>query len=248
MIGTREDITRGGALGSYARPAEIPRYSLDDINAVIARFADPAFHCKVAFAEHPETKVEHAFVIVPGGMTVPVMSGRGSDGEIQAQRCYVRKPGPKSEEPYTAEEWRGVIERCLQVRRETMLDAIRLIVQGHTDAVPLSTTTKTRLYDFVSKSQNRWASLIEPLSIDDAARMSHGHYEIAFSLLNVERTLSLAELLRRIEQASRIKYTGWSPFIHIHRSPFEPRPVNGMIEVWVGDPSGERNIKRDPSH
>ena len=59
------------------------------------------------FAEHPITGTEHAFVIVPGGMTVPVMSKRGSEGVIQPQRCYVRKPGPGSEEPFTAEEWRG---------------------------------------------------------------------------------------------------------------------------------------------
>src|SRR5688572_31205564 len=49
VIGTREDNTQGGALGSYARPAELSRYSLDDINSAIARFA-----------EHSDTKVEHA--------------------------------------------------------------------------------------------------------------------------------------------------------------------------------------------
>ena len=70
-------------------------------------------------------------MIVPGGMIVPVMSVRGREGVIASQRCYVRKPGPRSEEPSTAEEWRGVMERCIAARRENMLDAIRIIVQGH---------------------------------------------------------------------------------------------------------------------
>jgi hypothetical protein len=248
VIGTREDNTQGGALGSYARPAELSRYSLDDINSAIARFADPEFHCQLVFAEHPDTKVDHAFVIVPGGMTVPVMSGRGSDGEIQAHRCYVRKPGPRSEEPYTAEEWRGVFERCLQTRRESMLDAIRVIVQGHGDTVPVAPTTRAALLDFTAASQARWLSLVEPLPPDDPARMPDGHYEITFSILGVEPTPSLAELRRRIEEASRIKLTGWTPFIHIHRPPFEPRPIDGKIEAWVGDPNGERGIPRDSAH
>ena len=248
VLGTREDITQGGALGSHRRPDEISRYSLDDINGVIRRFADPEFHCELMFAEHPITKIEHAFVIVPGGKTVPVMARRGSDGEIQAHRCYVRKPGPRSEEPHTAEEWRGVFERCLQARRESMLDAIRVIIQGHGEIAPVPPTAKALLLDLVTASRARWQSLIAPLPADDAARMPHGHYEIAFSILGVEPAPTLKELLRRMEEASRVKHTGWSPFVHIHRPPYEPRPVDGMIEAWIGDPSGDRQIKRDPSH
>src|SRR5262245_11024548 len=49
VLGTREDTTQGGALGSHPRPTGISRYSLDDINGVIRRFADPEFHCELAF-------------------------------------------------------------------------------------------------------------------------------------------------------------------------------------------------------
>ena len=64
-------------------------------------------------------------------MTVPVMSKRDCENVISLHRCYVRKPGPRSEEPFTSEEWRGVMERCITARRESMLDAIRFIMQGH---------------------------------------------------------------------------------------------------------------------
>lgn len=64
--------------GSQPRPDTISRYNNNDINSAISQYADPEFHCEMLFAEHPETHHEHAFVIVPGGMKVPVMSCRGS--------------------------------------------------------------------------------------------------------------------------------------------------------------------------
>ena len=249
VLGTREDSAEGGKLGSIPRPSELSRYSLDDINSVITKFSDPSFHCELLFAEHPDTKVEHAFVIVPGGMTVPVMSRRGSDGEIQQQRCYVRKPGPKSEEPFTAEEWRGVLERCLQARRETMLDAIRTIVQGHGETPSIPPSVKTRLTEFMSASETRWKSLIDPLPNDDPARMPYGHYEIGFSFLGSEQPISLTELRKRIDIASSVHLTGWPPFLYLHRIPYEPRPIGGAIETWLGNPGNpkdDQRLFRDP--
>jgi hypothetical protein len=93
---------------SQVRRESSKRIRVYDINAAINRYADPKFHCELAFANHPETNNEHAFVMVPGGMIVPMMSVRGCDGVIGAQKCYVRKPGPRSEEPFTSEEWRAV--------------------------------------------------------------------------------------------------------------------------------------------
>jgi hypothetical protein len=131
VLGMGEDKAKGGALNSQLRPDGISRYSQDAVNAAVNRFADPQLHCELAFADHPRTNLEHAFVLVPGGMTTPVMSTRSLDGVISQQRCDVRRPGPRTEEPHTSEEWRGVMERCLAARRESMLDAIRGIVQGH---------------------------------------------------------------------------------------------------------------------
>ena len=53
VLGIREDVARGGALGSQPPPVGLPRYSQDNINAAVERFADPAFHCTLMFAEHP---------------------------------------------------------------------------------------------------------------------------------------------------------------------------------------------------
>ena len=245
VLGTREDNAQGGKLGSYPRPTSISRYSVDDINAAIARFAEPKFHCEVSFVEHPKTQVEHTIVIVPGGITVPVMSCRGSDGEIQARRCYVRKPGPKIEEPYTAEEWRRVIERCVQARREDMLDAIRAIVQGHTDMTQILPDAQDKLQKFVTSSRVRWKSLIDELPADNLARMPNGYYETAFSILGINQ-LTLTELRRHLENASRTTLTGWPPFLYLNRDPFKPQPVESAIETWLGNPDDEQRFFRGP--
>ena len=122
VIGMRGDDADGG-LHLRVRPENLARHRQDDVNAAINRYADPQLHCELRFAIHPETRVEHSIVIVPGGARVPIMSRRDFEGVITSHRCYIRKPGPRSEEPHTAEEWRVLLNRCVQAGRDDMLDA-----------------------------------------------------------------------------------------------------------------------------
>jgi hypothetical protein len=246
VVGTRASSSTA-TLQSLPRPDGIDRYTVDIINSAVTRFADPPFHCELTFANHPVTKVEHAFVLVPGGMTVPVMSCRGSDGEIQAQRCYVRKPGPKSEEPYTSDEWRIVLDRCLQARRETMLDAIRAIVTGRSETQTPEPTPTKQLQDFRAKSVVNWNKRIRTLPENDPGRMPLGRYQIFFKILDVPSAPSLAELLQRIEKAGNPRLTGWGPFIHLQRDPYVPGAVDDGIETWLGQQEAER-WAREPHH
>ena len=246
VLGMREDIAQGGALQSQPRPAGLGRYSQDDINAAIARYSDPDFHCGLMFANHPDTGNEHAFVVVPGGMTVPVMSRRACDNVISQHRCYIRKPGPRSEEPFSAEEWRGLLERCVQARRESMLDAIRIIVQGHGSPAPTA-EARNALNVFSEAARTRWLRLVADLPTDDDARMPRGRYEIELEFIGVRGAGSITELRQRMAEAGRIKHTGWGPFVVLTREPFDPRPVDGNIEAWIGQPVADR-ASRDPAH
>lgn len=246
VLGMRENGADGSALGSQKRPEEIGRYSLDDINAAINRFADPELHCELSFANHPETEIEHAFVSVPSGETVPVMSKRGHDDVIAARRCYIRKPGPRSQEPHNAEEWRTLLVRCVRDGRENMLDAIREIIQGHAGTAP-SEEARNRLTDFVTDAQKKWQELIEPLPEQDVARMPQGHYELAFEILDVPVAPNLVELLRRLDEAGQIRHTGWGPFVNLHRKHFEPYSFEGLIETWLGTLK-EGRLLRTPAY
>ena len=184
-MGMREAANK--PIGSCARPEDMPRYTADAVNAAVNRYADPHIHCDVVHLRHPETDHEHAFVVVPGGHSVPVMAARGTDGEILAQKVYIRKAGPKSEEPFTADEWRTLLDRCVRANRDSLLEAIRGIVQGRS-LDPVAQEEIDRLLEFTDASRDSWKERLEPLPKDDPVRFPQGHYEQSFQILGVGPT------------------------------------------------------------
>jgi hypothetical protein len=245
VLGMRPNNQEGGALSSQPRPEGLGRYSQDDINTSINRYIDPEFHCELMWAIHPETQIEHAFVIVPTS-SVPVMSVRECAGVIAARRCYIRKPGPRSEEPLTGDEWRTLLHRCVKAGRENMLDAIRLIVQGNAGTAPAA-EVRNALVDFMDAGRQRWQELIHPLPENAPARMPLGYREFGFELVNVPPAPNLVELRRRIQEAGRLRFTGWHPFASLERAPYMPRPIDGTVETWLGAPEEGRALD-DAAH
>ena len=134
-----------GSLSSIPRPAEISDITQDAVNSVIRRYADPDFHCQLHTISHPTTGVAHPIVAVPSDLAVPVINRRTCEGTIRQHSCYIRKPGPRSEAPQTAEEWRTLLRRCVQANREDMLSAIRSIVVGRAET---ETATPDLVYEF----------------------------------------------------------------------------------------------------
>jgi hypothetical protein len=233
IVGMREATNK--PISSTPRPEDMQRYTADSVNAAVNKYADPHIHCDVIHLRHPDTGHEHAFVVVPGGHSVPVMATRGADGEILAQKVYIRKAGPKSEEPFTAEEWRSVLDRCVRANRDSLLDAIRSIVQGSSLDV-VAQEQIDRLLEFTEASRDSWKTRLEPLPKDAPARFPLGHYEQSFRVLDIEPAPDLRNLLERMRTASAVKLTGWGPFVLIERKPIGPVPVGDVIEAWIGDP------------
>ena len=245
VFGMREEDA--GPFVSVSRPSEIARYTQDDVNQAVNRFAEPEFHCELSFATHPETSNEHAFVSVPGGITVPVMSRRDCEGAISARRCYIRKPGPRSEEPFTSEEWRALLDRCVRAGRDSMLEAIRVIVQGRAGSEPAPTAV-VALDAFSAAGREQWDSLVQALAPTDPARFPNGGYELDFEILGAPPASSFAELRQRMDTANSIRHTGWGPFVQLSRADYRPGVVAGAIQAWLGRPEAPRLTGRDPAH
>lgn len=245
VIGMRDNAADQD-LQSQERPAEIPRYNQDDVVAAINRFVDPPLECRLYFSNHPDTGVEHAFITVPGGHTVPVMSRRAAEGVMDCPRCYIRKPGPRSEEPFTAVEWRTLFERCVRNGREDLLDAIRLIVEGRAGA-QVDAAAAEALLEYVNESRARLEELVATLPADDDARFPHGAYEVAFKIEGLADEPSLVALRDRLRATSELRYTGWPAFISMTRPEFAPRASQGAIEAWLGQPVEDR-FRRDAAH
>jgi hypothetical protein len=237
----------GGALVSSARPAGVPEVTQDAVNAAIRRYAAPEFHCSVYAVLNPVTAVEHVVVSVPGGLREPVMAQQDCPGILQQNRCYIRKPGPRSEEPQTSAEWRALLDRCLRAGREGMLDAIRAIVAGRVETPEVGGDALTELAGFSAAAVERWDELVAGLEAENPSRFPAGRYEMGFSLLGAPPAPNLGVLQDRLQAARAVKLTGWTPFLSMTTPDWEPYPSADCVEAWVGRPAREQWMARDPS-
>lgn len=107
--------------------------STDDVNGIVAAYADPAFHCRVSEVR------SHIVISVPAGATVPIRSKRGSEhNEIVADSYYIRRPGPNSEAPRSGLEWDELLRRCIANRDQELEALVRRIVRvTHSPSSPL---------------------------------------------------------------------------------------------------------------
>jgi hypothetical protein len=243
VIGLKED---GPELLSQVRPAAVPEITQDAINSAIRRFATPEFHCEMYGVKHPLTNVVHPVIVVPGTITVPVMCKRDCSDIIAQNRCYVRKAGPRSEEPRTAEEWRTLFNRCLRAGREDMLEAIRSIVSGRIEVPNTEPNALGLLGEFCNQAKNRWQELVEGEPQDSPSRFPNGYYEMGFGLVGASPTKSLAELHDSLATARRIKLTGWTPFLEMSTPGWSSYAHENVIESWVGRPIREEWMTREP--
>ena len=230
-----------------SRPSCVPEITQDAVNYAIRRYSEPEFHCQVFDITHPRSGTSHPIIRVPGS-DVPVMSKRSHpDADICQYGYYVRKPGPRSEELHTADEWRHLLDRCIRARREDMLDAIRSIVLGRTEDQDLPTEPLEALTRYCSAAHDRWTELISDLPIDSSARFPYGYYEIGFALVGAIPAEDFTELQRRLYIAQGVELTGWPIFLNIGVPGQEPYPYEDVVEAWVGRPA-RGPMWNDPSH
>ena len=244
VIGFEE---RNGTLQSTPCPSDVPEVTQDSVNeSVIRRYAEPEFHCQVYNVTHPDSGAVHSIIGIPGG-EVPVMSKRGQEeAGVSQHRYYIRKPGPRSEEPHTAEEWHRLMDRCIWTRREEMLDSIRSIVLGRAQTRTSPPEPLEALHTFCIDAFVRWGSeLITGLPGDSPSRFPLGFYEMGFALLGAT-PITLSQLNERLAAARSIAFSGWPPFLEMDAE-WASYPYDGFIEAWVGRPT-DRQIWNDPFH
>ena len=245
VIGLAE---QGSGLHSQACPPTIPEITQDAVNAAIRRYATPEFHCGMYNVKHPKTNVGHPIITVPGTLTVPVMSKRDHLNVIAQNRCYIRKPGPRSEEPRTAEEWRDLLNRCLRAGREDMLEAIRSIVLGRIEPQNPTLNALSELETYCNDARERWKELTADQPAESPARFPQGYYEMGFSLVGARPANGLTEVNDRLSNARRIKLTGWSTFLEIYAQGKSPYPHENFVEAWVGRPPHAAGLECNPEY
>jgi hypothetical protein len=173
-------------------------------------------------------------IVVPGGHKVPIKAKRsGPNGQvIQQHTCYIRRPGPQSEPPQTAQEWDTFLARCLSNRRDELLDSFRLIMEGGASTAPVETEVD-RVTKWFEASKARWKELAERLPDGHPARLEHGYYAVAFEAVGDFEPRSGGRLLEAL-RAGVVRHSGWPPFWVPTRKGIEPRIYEGNVECWLG--------------
>lgn len=171
---------------------------------------------------------------------MPIRSKRsGPDGRIiQADRYYIRRPGPCSEPPQSGLEWDALIGRCIGNAREDMLDRFRVIMAGGA-AAEVPQTDLNRVSRWFGGSVERWRELAETLPADHGARMQNGHYAVAYQVIGDFDPPRGAELREALRQGC-VPHTGCPPFSVPTREEIAPYMYDGNVECWLGRDGEDR--------
>lgn len=238
------DETDTGVAPASKRPVTLDCYSQDAINAIVQNYAEPPFHCSVHHVAHPMSGV-HPVIGVPGGHRVPIRAKRAGPNNqvVQQHAVYTRRPGPKSEQPLSARDWDELFARCLDARRDELLDRIRDLLTGKPSAD--NSVGLPRLDQWAADSLNIWQKRLETLPADSPSRCPHGFFTFAYIFDSVKR-LGFAQLRDVLRDAPSL--TGWNVWWVPTRHAISPSIVDGAIECWLGGDTSEHQDTRDASH
>jgi transcriptional regulator with XRE-family HTH domain len=228
---------------AQGRPTNLAAYTPDSVNAVVNRYIDPGFHCDVRILSAPDNSNMYPIIVVPGGHRVPVRAKRSApNGQtLQQNMYYIRRPGPQSEPPQTAQEWDALMRRCLSNAREELLNSFRFLMEGA--PAPLVETDLDRVRRWFEASKARWKELAEQLPAGHGARLEHGYYAVGFEVIGDIEQYDGVACLERL-RAGVVRHSGWPPFWVPTRAGIEPYIYEGSVECWLGPDS----TFRDPAH
>jgi hypothetical protein len=237
----------GVVVEAPGRPATFDVYGQDLINGIVQNYADPPFHCSVHIVPNPVGAL-FPIVVVPGGHRVPIRARRaGPHGNtVDVNAIYIRKPGPRSETPQSAQEWEMLLAQCFANRRDEMFDQIRDLVTG-TVRQGTPGPTVPRLDNWIAASQARWNVLTAPLPEGAGPRCAHGSYWFAYEIDGAIRAVEPSKF-PEILRASVVRHSGWPPFWYPTRAGIEPYAIDGLVECWLGGDPRTPITERDPAH
>ena len=236
VLGFRDRII---PLRSTPLPIGVSSVTQDSVNEAIRRYASPEFQSHVYMVQHPDTSIYHPVVRIPAS-DIPVLCKRDNQtAGVGQYKIYVRKPGPRSEEPHTVEEWRTLLDRCVRARREDMLDAIRGIVSG-VETRESEQDLLGSVDTYCEDAFGRWQRVTEQEPADSHLRFQYGFYEMGFALIGATPTESLQVLKEHLKLAQSTSLHGWPIFLDkTGTNGWEPHVSEGLIQAWIGPRSGD---------
>jgi hypothetical protein len=214
-----------------ASTSNIRPFNQDEVNGIVAGYAEPSFHCAVHLVSHPTTGTTHPIIVVPSDLPTPIRAKRDDPSckHVRVSRYYTRQPGPRSEEILSGAEWDALIGRCVRRNRDALLREFAALIQGTTAAQP---SDEEVLLRFAGATEDRLKHLVAGAQRSEHANpYAHGTWTFSFVLLGDFRAPSVAELLDRLRSIRG--ETGWSPWHVFTKDELKPYSRDGMIECWL---------------
>ena len=228
----------GNWIPSEPRPANLDIYNQDIVNGIVQAYAEPPFHCSVYHQQHPQSGLIHPIIIVPGESNAPIRAKKDGPNREHVRQFayYVRRPGPKSEQPQSAQEWDELIGRCVRASRQDLLEDIRSILLGFGTSPQIQNPDEERSKKFaqwVQDSRSQWETLLaEKLSAEQPSRYSHGTWTASYAIeadIDPPSLGSFLDTLRKVQGHE----TGWPVWLILGGTETGPYPHNGLIECWI---------------
>jgi hypothetical protein len=117
-------------LGPCPFPDQVKVYGEDAISAIVKRYLEPHFQCRVVWTEHDGER--YPVIIVPphGAMPAIVIADGPNDAKgnpigVKHGQLFIRVPGPASEPIRSFKDWTELLDRCLQHHTDKLASLAR---------------------------------------------------------------------------------------------------------------------------
>lgn len=212
------------------------KYDHDAINHITKRYCDPQIHveCRVVAAKDKKNPV----LIVPGNHTVPIRCASDApDNSIRVNKYYIRKPGPKSEEIMSGEEWAKLLRSCTKANKTELLDDFRLLLDAQRPSELKKSDPSGDHKKWIESSKTRMEELIKQKHGNlDKGPYKRGGWYAAYSIEPRLKGLTIKDLNEGMSACSG-RETGWPIGLIPGRHQYRPIKHGEALEMSLLDDS-----------
>jgi hypothetical protein len=202
----------------------------DAISAIVKRYLDPRFQCRVEWGE--VEGVAYPVVIVPSHGARPVIAiadgpsdPKGRPIGIREGMLYIRSAGPESIAIRRPDDWTALLERCLRHRADMLASIMRQAI-GSSSKPSLSATDllKAACGATAASFTMQVEELVPLVDVQNQARVRDGANNFAvlgYALVGEDGELLRLDDVRALNARADVgmhQYanTGWNSFLPLH--------------------------------
>jgi schlafen family protein len=203
------------------------RFGEDAISAIVKRYLDPRFQCRVDWAE--TGGVSYPVVIVPAHGSRPIIAiadgppdQKGRPIGIREGVLYVRSAGPESIAIRRPDDWTALLERCLRHRADILASIMRQAV-GSSSKPSLAAMELLKAASLATADSfaTQIGEVVPKMAEHDqphVREMANNFAVLGYALVGEDGELLRLENIRAINARADVgmhqyAYMGWSSFL-----------------------------------